>query len=183
MSEVSGSSLDGELDNFSGSLKETVAYFDSYSSFDQSPSKNSFHDSLDRIQHSEFNVKVSDGEEDHSEHMQETSSQSPLLNDVTMENSNSNINPCDLYIPACMKINKILHSHGLTAIPLSSGDIDLESRSVSVYILDAWAESILSSVEEVLERQKKQADVAKSVAYSAKTSDVSKEGRLSDNLE
>lgn len=82
---------------------------------------------------------------------------------------------CNLLIPACMKVNRLLFEHGYTPITLNAGDIDAKDRVMSVYVVDAWAESLVSSLEEMFDRQQVQMRTAQETSFSARSGDVSRE--------
>jgi hypothetical protein len=82
---------------------------------------------------------------------------------------------CNLLIPACMKVNRLLFEHGFTPITLNGTDIDAKDRVMSVYVVDAWAESLVSALEEMFERQQVQSRAAQETSFSARSGEVSRE--------
>jgi myosin heavy subunit len=58
-----------------------------------------------------------------------------------------------LMIPSCLKLNKILADAGYSPIELSSNDLDFNKRTISVFIIDTWAQSLISCVSELLSHQ------------------------------
>jgi hypothetical protein len=82
---------------------------------------------------------------------------------------------CNLLIPACMKVNRLLFEHGYTPITLNGADIDAKERVMSVYVVDAWAESLVVALEEMFERQQVQSRAAQETSFSARSGDISRE--------
>jgi hypothetical protein len=56
-------------------------------------------------------------------------------------------------IPSCVKLNKILADAGFSPIELTSSDLDFNKRTISVFIVDTWAQSLISCVSELLTHQ------------------------------
>jgi hypothetical protein len=97
-----------------------------------------------------------------------------------------------LLIPSCNKLNQLLHKAGYSPIDLTSKDIDANRRSVSVFVVDAYVESVCSCVAELLDHQlSTQANVSavslgvvkNEVAQDALQNEVSRlQDKLSDAL-
>ena len=60
----------------------------------------------------------------------------------------------EMLIPSCKKLSHMLHQSGYSPIDLTSSDIDINRRSVSVFIIDAWAESVCVCLAELLDHQR-----------------------------
>lgn len=59
----------------------------------------------------------------------------------------------DLLMPASTKLNKILKLKGYTLSTIPFDQIDIENRTVSLFIVDNWAESLYIAVSDILQRQ------------------------------
>lgn len=60
----------------------------------------------------------------------------------------------DLLMPSCGKINKLLIRNGYKLETISQEQIDMENRSVSIFVVDAWADSLYAAISELVDRQK-----------------------------
>lgn len=58
-----------------------------------------------------------------------------------------------LLIPSCLKLNKILSDVGFSPIELLPSDLDLQKRTISVFVVDSWAQSLVNCVSELLAQQ------------------------------
>lgn len=68
-------------------------------------------------------------------------------------NKRDDVDNIALLMPSCIKLNGQLHNAGYSPIVLTSKDIDANRRSVSVFVIDAYIESISSCVAELLDHQ------------------------------
>lgn len=84
-------------------------------------------------------------------------------------------NICDILLPSCMKINEMLSERCLFPIDISAGDIDANTKSVSVFVLDSWAESVVTALEEVLQRHDRQNQSVQETSFSSRTVEASRE--------
>ena len=55
-------------------------------------------------------------------------------------------------LPSCLRLNEILSERGYSPMQLSYHDVDVTKRSVSSDIMNAWAESLLQCIHELLLR-------------------------------
>ena len=55
-------------------------------------------------------------------------------------------------LPSCLRLNEILSERGYSPMQLSYRDVDVTKRSVSSDIMNAWAESLLQCIHELLLR-------------------------------
>ena len=55
-------------------------------------------------------------------------------------------------LPSCLRLNQILFERGYMPMQLSYRDVDVTQRSVSSDIMNAWAESLLQCIHELLLR-------------------------------
>jgi len=83
----------------------------------------------------------------------------------------------DLLMPACGKINKLLTRSGYKLETISPEHIDMENRSVSIFVVDTWADSLYIAVSELMDRQKNV-----EVAMSESNTSFHKEALSSDVL-
>jgi hypothetical protein len=81
--------------------------------------------------------------------------------------SHSSFDEADLFISNCRKINKLLQTHGHVPVELMNSDINFDSQTISVYIIDSWAGSILSGISELLEHCERNNDITKDASFSA----------------
>ena len=84
------------------------------------------------------------------------------------------INMVDLLIPSASKINGILRANGHDPISLTKHDIDA-SKKVSVYVVDAWAQSTLTCLLEMSDRIDKHSATVKDASISQRKNEVSRE--------
>ena len=165
--EESGSSLDGEI-GFSDAIADAAnAIFESFNSPSPSASTSITHKIL-----SATNLSVDSlGEANKDEKEQACAMKD--FSEVKSDHTSKDI--CDIFLPSCIKVNSILTQRGMTPLMLSSADIDMEKRSVSVFVLDAWAESIVSALEEILERVDLQNTATSEASFSSHSADASRE--------
>jgi hypothetical protein len=103
---------------------------------------------LENLSTDEFNSK------DDFEFDNEKDSDGEIGNSFEDFTSSDNVN--DIFIPACSKLSQILNERGCETIQLSHLDVDMETRSVPVNVLETWAESLLQSVSEIIESLRNQ---------------------------
>ncbi len=96
--------------------------------------------------------------------------------DFEQPRHSTNVDMIETYLPACARLNKLLYDRGFAPISLSSNDVEPQSKTVSAYILDAWAESVLTALDELLEREQARTSAAAEVSYTARANDVSRDG-------
>ena len=80
-----------------------------------------------------------------------------------------------LLIPACVKVNSTLTQYGYSVIDLTASDIDVQRRSMSVFIVDAWAESVLGCIQELIEKQHTSQEIIQDASSSRGFSDAANE--------
>ena len=79
------------------------------------------------------------------------------------------------YFPSCKKLNKILIDSGYAPLEMSSSDIDFQNKSISIFIVDAWAESMLTSISEMFEREMSQRSFTSNASIYACRRDTGQE--------
>lgn len=178
--EDSGSSLDGEI-GFMDSAVHTLQ--ESFTSFDNgSPDIASApplgRESVNVIRAEPASPQVNDTvlsedslriQERPQRHIQADIAALGRLND----SSSGNI--CDIFLPSCIKINTMLAERGMLPLSLSSTDIDADKRTMSVFVLDAWAESVVTSLEEVFQMGDRHRLAVQDTSFSSHTAEASRE--------
>ena len=96
--------------------------------------------------HNEDMSFSSRGSHDYTEDISAASFQS-TYSDAGIENYDL----LDLLIPSAAKVNKIMQDSGFTPIHLTKHDID-STKKMSVYVVDAWAQSLLGAITEMKDR-------------------------------
>ena len=104
------------------------------------------------------------GEEDMNASFTSTYSADPL----------DTLNLIDLLLPSAVKIGEVLKATGHTPISITKHDIDA-SKKMSVYVVDAWAQSILSCLAEMKDRIDAQSSAVKSTSISTRKSEVTQD--------
>ena len=181
--EDSGSSLDGELDNF-GLQDSSKIDENSFGSLGQSPQRkrDAIAESMTSIHRvSETGVWVTTADEQARKGRRTLFFNTTIrLNLVWTEFQppfhTANLDLIETYLPACARLNNLLYDRGFAPISLTSNDVEPQSKTISAYILDAWAESVLTALEELLEREQTRSSTAVEVSYTARANDVSREG-------
>jgi hypothetical protein len=108
----------------------------------------------------EFDMDRSDDFEDGDE---DDGNSQYLFNSSEMKELDS----VDFLLPACLKLNKILTTRGYSPLHLTTSDVNIELRSISVFVIDSWAESLFSGVTELLERSNEQSSAVKDASITA----------------
>jgi hypothetical protein len=134
MEDWSGSSIDGSLDDGLDHSKNSI--FATYSTMIEK--REYFHS--DAPQETDLNRPLSP----------EVISRSTKIPYSSSKKQNDDLT---LLIPSCVQLNKILSDAGFTAIELSLSDLDLNQRTISVFIVDTWAQSLINCVSELLTHQ------------------------------
>lgn len=94
-----------------------------------------------------------------------------------------------MLIPSCQRLNEILQKSGYSCIDLNVSDIDVNRRSMSVFVIDAWAESVCTSVGELMDQQLSTQANASAVSFDMGRSEASQDvlqaevSRLQEKLE
>jgi hypothetical protein len=83
----------------------------------------------------------------------DSTNKNSVHNSQSIVESSSSKDVTSLMIPGCIRLNKMLTQAGYSPIELASGDIDLGKRTISVFIIDAWAESLAGCFAELMEQQ------------------------------
>lgn len=191
--EDSGSSIDGEIGFADSSLGATNT-FESFTtttdpSANQSPSKHHAHAAprgYDESPQNPDNLYVR-SDDTPRKNLSETFLSEDSLHQTAREvhatasynstqlNVSTASNVCGIFLPSCMKINSMLSERGLIPLELTGSDIDMDARSMSVFVLDGWAESIVSCLEEVFQRQDKQRSTVLETSFSSRAAETSRE--------
>jgi hypothetical protein len=88
----------------------------------------------------------------------------------------------ELLLPATARVSKVLQDIGHSPVHITKHDID-SSKKMSVYVIDAWAQSVLSCLTEMKERVEKHSSAVKSASLSQRKNEVSNdvlESRVKD---
>ena len=85
------------------------------------------------------------------------------------------VDTVELLLPSCVKVSRILSERGYEALQLTKGDINMSTRSISVFVVDSWAESILVGMSELTERLSSQQAAVKDSAMSVRKREVTHE--------
>lgn len=147
MDEWSGSSIDGSLDDgldhsrnsIFGTIQSSTIQEEYLSSQQQQQQQSRSSERQTRQQQRKDSSDLD--EESHSIKIPSHSSPTQRNHDLS------------LLIPSCLKLNKILSEAGFSPIELSSSDLDFNKRTISVFIVDTWAQSLMSCVSELLTHQ------------------------------
>lgn len=93
---------------------------------------------------------------------------------LTSNNSDyfNSINSIDLLMPNCLKINRILSEHGNDPLQFKASDVNVDDRTISVFVVDLWAECILKELTVNIDRLDKHQHVMQDVSYSMRKGDV-----------
>ena len=98
---------------------------------------------------------------------------SELSNPNQSADSDSSPDMMELLLPSFIRFDKLLNVNGCLTVSVTTVDVDIENRSISVFVLDSWAESIINFVAEILEdRQKNQQDKV-DASFEVQRSDIS----------
>ena len=79
----------------------------------------------------------------------------------------------ELLLPSFVRFNKLLNENGCLTLAVATADIDVDNRSISVFVLDSWAESITNFVAEILEHRQKSRDKVVDASFEVQRSDIS----------
>jgi hypothetical protein len=136
MEEWSGSSIDGSLDDGLDHSRNSI--FATYSTMIEK--REYLHsDQLPPLE-KDSNLPVSP----------ENISRSAKMAYSSSKQQNDDLS---LLIPSCVQLNKILSDAGFSPIELSHSDLDLNKRTISVFVIDTWAQSLIHCVSELLTQQ------------------------------
>jgi len=89
----------------------------------------------------------------------------------------------NVLMPACLKLNKVLTNHGYRVNPIQGEHIDVETRAVSIFVVDSWADSLHIAMTEMLERQRQSHDALLDTSAASHKEQLSAEvlmSRISD---
>jgi hypothetical protein len=117
--------------------------------------------------HNEDMSFSSRGSHDYTEDISAASFQS-TYSDAGIENYDL----LDLLIPSAAKVNKIMQDSGFTPIHLTKHDID-STKKMSVYVVDAWAQSLLGAITEMKDRIESHKLTINSTNFSQRKNEVS----------
>jgi hypothetical protein len=87
--------------------------------------------------------------------------------DVTSSALEGDLNSIEMLLPSALKLNRLMHEAGHTPVHLTTSDVNLELRSMSVFVLDSWAESLFVGVTELMERAGDERSAIKDASISA----------------
>ena len=93
------------------------------------------------------------------------------------------LNSIDMLLPACLKLNQIMSAQGYSPLQLTTSDVNLDLKSISVFVVDSWAESLFTGVTEMIDRVGVGQSAAKDASISAWKNDMTNEvleTRISD---
>ena len=99
-----------------------------------------------------------------------------LLNQEDFQHSDGNNGTHDmveLLLPSFVRLNKLLNENGCLTLSLNNEDIDENTRSLSVFVVDSWAESAVNFVAETLERREKSREEVLDASIEVQRSDFS----------
>ena len=91
----------------------------------------------------------------------------------------SGIDTADVLLSSCKKVDALLSRHGHFPVQLTSSDINNSNQTISVFLVDSWASTILQALLEITERQSVQSNVMKDANISAWKEEISKDGMQS----
>lgn len=74
-------------------------------------------------------------------------------NESMDETANSSSDAVELLLPSFVQLNKLLNENGCLTLAVSSSDIDVNSRTISVFVVDSWSETTLDFIGELLEQR------------------------------
>lgn len=123
---------------------------------------------LENLSIEEFDNK-DDFEFDNNE--KDSNSDGEIGNSFEDFTSSDNVN--DIFIPACSKLSQILNERGCQTIHLSHLDVDLDTRSLPIDVLETWAGSVLQSVSEIIESLRNQQNATFDASISSHRGDGS----------
>lgn len=87
--------------------------------------------------------------------------------------SESSHDMLELLLPAFTRFNKLLNENGCLTAAIDPADLDVPNRSISVFVLDSWAESVTDFVGEVLEHRQSSRESVMDASFEVQRSDVS----------
>ena len=93
--------------------------------------------------------------------------------DGSFDQNISKIDSFENLLSSCSKINTILNENGYYPVQFSSSDIDISNQSISVFLVDSWATSLLPGILEICERQSKFNNAVKGANISALKDEIS----------
>ena len=94
------------------------------------------------------------------------------LNDFNIESTeSSNI---DKLLPSVKKINIMLAERGFCPVTITSNDINIENHSVSVFKLDAWANSVAFALEDIIDNLEAQKTDLLNISLSSRAETLSR---------
>lgn len=189
--EDSGSSIDGELGSLADTPQNRDGLYESFDDYARSPMKKK-NDSVIMSTFSMENLSVPEdnhnlamssrggGSEKEQGQLQSLHTSGSHLEQINRIEGTPNINDsvtsmCKIFLPSCLRINRVLQEKGFSPLSLTDTDIDVEKRSMSVFVLDAWAESITSALDEIIERQDRQTTVAVESSLASKSVEATRE--------
>jgi hypothetical protein len=79
----------------------------------------------------------------------------------------------ELLLPSFVRVNKLMNENGCLTLSVTAADIDVENRSISVFVLDSWAESITNFVAENLEHQQNSLEKVVDASFEVQRNDIS----------
>ena len=156
-----GSSIDGDLNDF---LQTQGILSGKTSSYEETKITRGSELRTDRDLGNEVDIEI------HEESLF-------LDNSVSNEEgtSISGIDTADVLLSSCKKVNALLNRYGHFPVQLTSSDINNSNQTISVFLVDSWASTILPALLEITERQSVQNNVMKDVNISAWKEEISKD--------
>lgn len=93
--------------------------------------------------------------------------------DTNHHHHEQSMDTVELLMPSYTKINSILKERGYEPVTILFNDIHVDIRTISVYSVDVWAESILNAITEMVERSYNHQNAIQHASMSMKKGDVS----------
>lgn len=102
------------------------------------------------------------------------------ISDILPADQSEHFDARDVLMPAAAKLNRLLTTAGFRVDAIAAGQVDMESRSVSLFAVDGWADSISVAVAELLERQQNSHQALRNASNSGALPSEVLMGRVED---
>lgn len=89
------------------------------------------------------------------------------------DDSDTSHDMMELLLPSFVRLNKLLNENGCLTLSVTADDVNVENRSISVFVLDSWSESLTNFVAEVFEQRRKSREEKVDASFEVQKSDIS----------
>ena len=94
---------------------------------------------------------------------------------TTVEHSKDEEKKSPISTPMCNRLSQYLNENGYSAMALLPSDVDAASMNISVYVIESFASTVLTAVEEMGERLLATQKAATNASMASRLHDVSRE--------